>query len=62
MMENKNSQQVACILTAQIVHELKSLPRGTTPEEVIVLLETAYKLGTAIEDVLKSAYKVRNAG
>lgn len=57
----KNSQQLACILTAQIIHELKSLPRGTTPEETILLLETAYKLGTGIEDLLKAAYKAKAA-
>ncbi len=50
---------MAVILSAQIVHELRNVPRGTVSEETILLMETAYKLSTSLEDVLKAVSKSR---
>jgi hypothetical protein len=57
--QGQNSQQVARILTAQIVHELKTLPRGAVSAETVLLTETAYKLSTALEDVLGAIAKAK---
>jgi hypothetical protein len=56
-MAHENAGKLSVILTAQIVHELRNLPRGKIPEETVLLFETAYRLGVALEDVLKGAYK-----
>jgi hypothetical protein len=58
--ENK-SQQLALLLSAQIVHELKALPRGKAPPEALMLLEIAYKHATGVEDLLKMAHKIMGA-
>lgn len=58
--DNK-SEKIAVTLSAQIVHELRNLPRGKTPPEAILLLEVAYKQATGIEDLIRKAYQVAAA-
>ncbi len=59
--DSNKSQQMAVILSAQIVHELKNLPRGKVPPETIMLLEIAYRQATGLEDLIKNAYRAAAA-
>jgi hypothetical protein len=57
----ESTRQLAMRLSARMIYDLKTAKRGPKFKQYLQLLETGYRLSTAIEELLATADQLREA-